>query len=97
MKIVYTNHALVSLQLALDFLNLQGIPADRISSIFDRIFDRINTLEHNPFIGQRELLMPESEIEYRRIVEMYFKIIYYVADNTILSSIYLTPARTQKI
>ena len=83
MRVVFTDQALISIKLSFDFLHLQGVSSEKISSIFKRIFDRIDGLTQTLSISQKEFFMPGSEKEYRRIVESHFKIIYYLENDTI--------------
>jgi toxin ParE1/3/4 len=83
MKIVYTDQALISINTSFDFLALQEIPKEKIETIFDKIFNRIDALAQTPNIGQKEYLTSHSDKVYRRIIESHFKIIYFIEQETV--------------
>ena len=66
-----------------DIFDYYSIEADtRIASrIINRIINRVSILGSNPFIGQREELLADYPEDFRYLVEMNYKIIYWKHDD----------------
>ncbi len=61
MKLVFTDQALISINQSFDFLHLQGIAPEKITLIFEKLFERTERLLETPLIGQIEFPMPGSD------------------------------------
>jgi|APTNR8051073442_1049403.scaffolds.fasta_scaffold54748_2 plasmid stabilization system protein ParE len=81
MKIVYTDLAKCSLIDNMKFLLNQGASAEKVLEIEQRIYDKVELLTHNPYLGQIEEYILGNT--HRRIIEGNYKIIYVFRDNTI--------------
>lgn len=51
--------------------------------IVTKLIDRVSILENNPFAGQKEELLANSEDDFRYLVEGNYKIIYWKKENII--------------
>ena len=83
MKIEWSAEARAHLREIFDYyLSAAGIrTADKIMGRIDARIYRI--LPHSPRVGQREFLLEDQEVEYRRLVEGNYKIIYHIIDDTV--------------
>jgi toxin ParE1/3/4 len=85
MELIYTEQALDSLEEALEFI-APKVTQEKLLEIRDRILDKADTLLLQPNQGQKEPYLEHLELDYRRIIESHYKIIYRV----IGESIYIT-------
>lgn len=51
--------------------------------IVSQLIDRVSILENNPFAGQKEELLADSEFDFRYLVEGNYKIIYWKDEHRI--------------
>jgi len=51
--------------------------------IVTELINRVSILEKNPFAGQKEELLADSEFDFRYLVEGNYKIIYWKDDHRI--------------
>lgn len=51
--------------------------------IVTKLIDRVSILTNNPFAGQKEELLANSDIDFRYLVEGNYKIIYWKEGNRI--------------
>jgi plasmid stabilization system protein ParE len=83
MRINYLPTAWLTLNKSIDFLRLQEVPENKITEIVEEIFQKAESLKQFPNSGQKETLLVNREKQYRRIVIRYFKIIYFVENESI--------------
>jgi plasmid stabilization system protein ParE len=82
MKLIYTEQALNSLEEALAFI-APKVTQKKLLEIRDRILDKADTLLLHPNQGQIEPCLEHLELDYRRIIEGNYKIIYRIKGQTI--------------
>jgi plasmid stabilization system protein ParE len=51
--------------------------------IMSQLIDRVSILENNPFAGQKEELLVNSDVDFRYLIEGNYKIIYWKEENCI--------------
>jgi plasmid stabilization system protein ParE len=85
MELIYTEQALESLEEAIEFM-APKVTQEKLFEIRDSILDKADTLLLQPNQGQKESYLEHLELDYRRIIESHYKIIYRV----IGESIYIT-------
>jgi len=61
MKVIVTDQALASIESSFDFLFLQGISQQKITSIFVKILLKAESLGQTPYIGQKEESISEQK------------------------------------
>ena len=84
MKVIYTQQSLESLHECLLFLSEElGIPIEKVSQIKSQILDKADSLEQNPFLGQKEEYLEHLGQGHRRLIEGHFKIIYLVGKDAV--------------
>ena len=84
MKVVYTDQAIESLEESIYFYcAIQRIPIEKVESVIDELLDYADSLEMNPYRGQKEPHFIDSNQELRRIIHGNFKIIYCIDQETI--------------
>lgn len=84
MKVIYTDQAIESLGESIRFYREeQEIPQHKVDELITRLFDRGDSLEDDPYIGQYEEYLEHLKLGHRRIIEGYFKIIYIVKSDHI--------------
>lgn len=83
MKLVYTDQALESLKQTLEFISNQGVTKDKVLEIRDLILSRSESLAENPYLGQKEEYLHHLNLEHRRLIVEYCKIIYRVENDVI--------------
>ena len=82
MNLIYTEQALNSLEQALEFIAPE-VTQKKLLEIRNRILDRADTLLLQPNQGQKEPYLEHLNLDYRRIIESHYKIIYRVVGETI--------------
>lgn len=82
MKLIYTEQALYSLEEALEFI-APKVSQEKLIEIRNQILDKADTLLLHPSQGQKELYLDHLDLEYRRIIESHYKIIYRVIEEYI--------------
>ncbi len=82
MNLIYTEQALNSLEQALEFIAPE-VTQKKLHEIRNRILDRADTLLLQPNQGQKEPYLEHLNLDYRRIIESHYKIIYRVVGETI--------------
>ncbi len=85
MKLIYTEQALISLEEALEFIAAK-VTQKKLLEIRNGILDKADALLLQPNQGQKEPYLEHLGLDYRRIIEGHYKIIYRV----IGESIYIT-------
>ena len=87
MRLVFTEQAQQSMNNSFLFLlDEQGVPSQKIDEFRDNLKLAIKRLLKNPYLGQRETRLQYLNKDHRRLIEGYFKIIYFIKDD----SIYIT-------
>ena len=87
MRLVFTEQAQQSMNNSFLFLlEEQGVPSQKIDEFRDNLKLAIKQLLKNPYLGQRETRLQYLNKDHRRLIEGYFKIIYFIKDD----SIYIT-------
>ena len=87
MRLVFTEQAQQSMNNSFLFLlDEQGVPSQKIDEFRDNLKLAIKQLLKNPYLGQRETRLQYLNKDHRRLIEGYFKIIYFIKDD----SIYIT-------
>jgi toxin ParE1/3/4 len=81
-KIFYTPQALESLKEALEFI-APNVSTQTLQSIRDKILSRADKLLNSPLTGRQEEYLEHLGMNYRRIIESHYKIIYRIKDNYI--------------
>jgi len=76
MKVIFTDQSLLSLQETLDFAHNSGLSPEKVLELRNRLLDRADSLQLNPYKGQREPYLAHLNEGHRRIIEGNFKIIY---------------------
>ena len=82
MNLIYTEQALNSLEQVLEFIAPE-VTQNKLLEIRNRILDRADTLLLHPNQGQKEPYLEHLNLDYRRIIESHYKIIYRVVGETI--------------
>ena len=82
MNLIYTEQALNSLEQVLEFIAPE-VTQKKLLEIRNRILDRADTLLLQPNQGQKEPYLEHLNLDYRRIIESHYKIIYRVVGETI--------------
>ncbi len=82
MKLIYTEQAFIGLEEALDFI-APHVSQEKLLEIRDRILDKADTLLLQPNQGQREPYLEHLNLDYRRLIESHYKIIYRVIGEVI--------------
>ena len=82
MNLIYTEQALNSLEQALEFIAPE-VTQKKLLEIRNRILDRADTLLLQPNQGPKEPYLEHLNLDYRRIIESHYKIIYRVVGETI--------------
>ena len=83
MNLVYAPTAWLSLDKSIDFLQLKGVPENKISEIVQEAFEKAETLKKFPFIGQKETMLFSRKNRYRRLIIRFFKIVYFIEGENI--------------
>ena len=87
MRLVFTEQAQQSMNNSFLFLlDEQRVPSQKIDEFRDNLKLAIKRLLKNPYLGQRETRLQYLNKDHRRLIEGYFKIIYFIKDD----SIYIT-------
>jgi plasmid stabilization system protein ParE len=87
MRLVFTEQAQQRMNDSFQFLlEKQGVPSQKIDQFRDNIRLSIRQLLKNPYQGERETRLQYLNKEHRRLIEGYFKIIYFILND----SIYIT-------
>ncbi len=87
MRLVFTEQAQQSMNNSFLFLlEEQGVPPQKIDEFRDNLKLAIKQLLKSPYLGQRETRLQYLNKDHRRLIEGYFKIIYFIKDD----SIYIT-------
>lgn len=73
----------LSIKAARDFLLVQGVSEDKTTEILNQIFEHIERLKKFPFLGQKETILSASPKEYRRLIFGYYRIVYFVREDTV--------------
>jgi plasmid stabilization system protein ParE len=82
MKLVYTEHALQSLEETLEFI-APKVSHDKLIEIRDQILDTAETLLSQPLKGQSEPFLEHMGLDHCRLIKGHYKIIYRVIDEYI--------------
>ena len=87
MRLVFTDHAQRSMNNSFLFLmEEQGLPAEKIEELRERIKLSVRQLLKNPYLGQQEIRLAHLQKNHRRLIESNFKIIYFIEQE----SVYIT-------
>ncbi len=82
MEIIYTEQALFSLEEALGFI-AHKVSQVKLIEIRNNILNKADTLLLQPNQGQKESYLEHLDLDYRRIIESHYKIIYRVIGESI--------------
>jgi len=82
MNLIYTEQAFIGLEESLAFI-APKVSYEKLMEIRTSILDMVDTLILDPLKGQREPYFESSGLEYRRLIEGHYKIIYRVIDENI--------------
>jgi toxin ParE1/3/4 len=77
MELIYTSQALDGLEEALSFIATK-VSHSKLIEIRKRILDKADSLLIQPNIGQKEPYLEHFGLDYRRLVESHYKIIYRI-------------------
>ena len=99
-KIVWSELSERHLKDIFDYYSIKASP--RVARrIINKIIDRVNILESNPFAGPKEELLSDYPEEFRYLVESNYKIIYWIKENLItIASVFdcrQNPGKIKKI
>lgn len=84
MKVIITEESLQSLESSLLFyLTELGYSLEKVGEIKTQLIARARSLSKNPYQGQHEPYLKRLGKGHRRLVEVYFKIIYLIEGQTI--------------
>ena len=84
MRVILTEEALTSLETLLEFMiEAQEIPITIVQRLHQELIEVAESLTDQPLKGQKELLLSDSSIEYRRLVVRHVKVIYPVDQSII--------------
>lgn len=82
MNLVYTEQAFIGLEESLAFI-ASKVSYEKLMEIRACILDKADTLLLDPLKGQKESYLESTGLEYRRLIEGHYKIIYRVIEETI--------------
>jgi len=83
MRLIYTDHALESLERSLSYIASKYSPRKALK-VRDKLFARAATLLAYPESGQVEEYLSELELGHRRLIEGHHKIIYRLEQEDII-------------
>jgi len=81
MKMTYTDFAKNSLNNYLLFLIEQGATIEKVLEIQERVFEKVNMLSINPYLGQVDVYILDKK--HRRLIEGNYKIVYRIENDVI--------------